>query len=231
MSFWVTLRKDNSHIVAHKIPNNQSKVCFGLQNFTNLEQRHVLTTHNNDGEDNFRSRFVDGAVWQSVTLLTFSNVWLTPWFWCRDKLSIKSHDLDHVCVYLYKTHVLTSSCQIGAPDYGGDPPTTIDQIKQKIKNLNLERDSGAPDVRFPCSCLDPTTCVDKSQASLLRFTPILLTFLLLHPSFPELVTLGYFWVDLERGGFVPKQELMLTRGVLFAMPMQYAQQRWNHVNL
>lgn len=173
MSFWVTLRKITLIKWLTNFLTINQKVWFGLRIFTKVEA--TTCSHNLEImmlKIIFAACSLDhGAVWQSVTLLIFSQCLthttilnIATSFRSKTPTSLRSK----ICIF---TNALaSSSCQIGAPDYGEDPPTTIDQIKQKIKTLNLERDSGAPDVRFPCSCLDPTTSADKSQASLLPFS-------------------------------------------------------------
>ena len=53
--------------------------------------------------------------------------------------------------------------QIGAPDYGEETPETIDEVRAKLASFNPSEDPDCPDVRFPCSCLDPVSLKNKSE--------------------------------------------------------------------
>lgn len=52
--------------------------------------------------------------------------------------------------------------QIEAPDYGEETLETVDEIRAKLQNFDPSSDPDCPDVRFPCSCLDPILQKDKS---------------------------------------------------------------------
>jgi hypothetical protein len=52
--------------------------------------------------------------------------------------------------------------QIGAPDYGEETVETVDQVRAKLANFDPTKGLDCPDVRFPCSCLDPILQKDKS---------------------------------------------------------------------
>lgn len=52
--------------------------------------------------------------------------------------------------------------QIQPPDYGENTVETVDDIKKKLQNFDPANDPDCPDVRFPCSCLDPVLQKDKS---------------------------------------------------------------------
>lgn len=52
--------------------------------------------------------------------------------------------------------------QIRAPDYGEENVVNVDDIRKKLQNFNPADDPDCPDVRFPCSCLDPISLTNKS---------------------------------------------------------------------
>lgn len=52
--------------------------------------------------------------------------------------------------------------QIGTPDYGEETIETIDELKTKLQRFDPSEDPDCPDLRFPCSCLDPVFQKDKS---------------------------------------------------------------------
>lgn len=53
------------------------------------------------------------------------------------------------------------SHKIGTPDYGEETIETIDELKTKLQRFDPSEDPDCPDLRFPCSCLDPVFQKDK----------------------------------------------------------------------
>lgn len=52
--------------------------------------------------------------------------------------------------------------QIQPPDYGEDSVENVDDIRKKLQSFDPANDPDSPNVRFPCSCLDPVLEKDKS---------------------------------------------------------------------